>query len=178
MKPITKNDLNAIRGVDTPSVLPPKSQRIQKSTKSAKKKRHDPSDKSWQPLFLTHLALSANVSASIAASGVAAHIIYDCRKKDEAFAIQWIEAMDVAIDSLENEARRRAIEGVREVVYYRGEQIGEVTKYSDTLLIFLLKGARPSKYREYGTNKSDDSRTPVFVRAGRAPKVKLKGSAK
>jgi hypothetical protein len=33
-------------------------------------------------------------------------------------------------------------------VFYQGEKVGTVQKYSDTLLIFLMKGVRPEKYRE------------------------------
>ena len=50
---------------------------------------------------------------------------------------------------LEREARRRAVEGVEEPVgFYKGEPSAYVRKYSDTLLIFLMKGARPDKYRD------------------------------
>ena len=43
-------------------------------------------------------------------------------------------------DALEAEARRRAVEGVRKPVFYQGVICGWVGEYSDTLLIFLLKG--------------------------------------
>ena len=33
-------------------------------------------------------------------------------------------------------------------MYYKGEVVGTIRKYSDTLLIFLLKGALPEVYRE------------------------------
>ena len=62
----------------------------------------------------------------------------------EAFA----EARERAGDRLEEEARRRAVDGVPEPVFYKGKPVGAIRKYSDTLLIFLLKGARPEKYRE------------------------------
>ncbi len=70
----------------------------------------------------------------------------------EAFA----EAHEMACDMLEAEARTRAVEGTRRYKFYRGRPIldprtGEPYfehDYSDTLLIFLLKGARPEKYRE------------------------------
>ena len=38
--------------------------------------------------------------------------------------------------------------GVDEPVFYQGAQCGAVRKYSDTLLIFMLKARRPEKYRE------------------------------
>ena len=57
-------------------------------------------------------------------------------------------AREGAADTLEAEARRRAIEGVEEPVFHKGEQVGTLRKYSDVLLIFLLKGARPERYRD------------------------------
>ena len=36
----------------------------------------------------------------------------------------------------------------RPPVYYQGKEVGQIRKFSDTLLIFLLKGARPETYRE------------------------------
>ena len=38
--------------------------------------------------------------------------------------------------------------GVEQPVFYRGEIAGTVRKYSDVLLIFLLKVTRPNIYRE------------------------------
>ena len=46
------------------------------------------------------------------------------------------------------EARRRALTGVEEPVYYKGEAVDRTAKYSDTLLIFLLKAHRPEKFRD------------------------------
>ena len=49
---------------------------------------------------------------------------------------------------MEEEARIRAMFGVKQPVFYKGEVCGSVRKYSDVLLIFLLKGLRPEVYRE------------------------------
>jgi hypothetical protein len=57
-------------------------------------------------------------------------------------------AYEQAGERLEQEARRRAVEGTKKNVYYQGEPCGVNTEYSDTLLIFLLKGAKPEKYAE------------------------------
>ena len=46
------------------------------------------------------------------------------------------------------EARRRALTGVEQPVYYKGEAVGRIAKYSDTLLIFLLKAHWPKKSRD------------------------------
>jgi hypothetical protein len=50
--------------------------------------------------------------------------------------------------ALEDEALRRAYHGVEEPVFYEGVQCGSVTRYSDKLLMFLLKARHPAKYRE------------------------------
>ena len=47
---------------------------------------------------------------------------------------------------IEAEARRRAVDGVDEPVYYQGKEVGTVRRYSDVLLIFLLKGLRPQRF--------------------------------
>lgn len=65
------------------------------------------------------------------------------------YAQRFAAAHEQAIEALELEARRRAVEGVEEPVgWYKGVPGGYVKRYSDVLLIFLLKGARPEKYRE------------------------------
>lgn len=78
------------------------------------------------------------------------------------------EAHEDACEALETEARRRAVDGVEEPVFYKGAECGKVRKYSDTLLIFLMKGAMPTKYRERleitpSTKELDDA-----IRAGMA----------
>ncbi len=73
---------------------------------------------------------------------------YNWRKGDEAFATAWDEALDAGTDALEDEAVRRAHEGVEEPVFYQGEEVARVRKYSDNLLMFLLKGRRPERFRE------------------------------
>ena len=68
---------------------------------------------------------------------------------DPDYAEEFERAKKDAVDVLEAEARRRAVEGWEEPVgWYKGEAGGTVRRYSDTLLIFLLKGAAPEKYRE------------------------------
>lgn len=74
--------------------------------------------------------------------------VYALRLRDAEFRRRWREAVNKSVDVLEEEARRRAVIGVEEPVFHRGEICGHVQKYSDTLLIFLLKGMRPKKYRD------------------------------
>ena len=49
-------------------------------------------------------------------------------------------------DELERCAVERALCGTREEVYQGGQLVGYRTKYSSTLLIFLLRNRRPAQY--------------------------------
>lgn len=101
-----------------------------------------------QARFLEALAAYGNVTQAAKACGMARRTLYDWRREDAAFAAAWDEASELGANALEDEARRRAFKGTLKPVYQRGEKVGTVREYSDTLLIFLLKGAKPEKYRE------------------------------
>jgi len=107
--------------------------------------------------FLEDLAETGNVVLSAKMGNLDRRALYRLRKDDDEFRRAWDEAMEQAADHLEAEARGRALEGVgRQQITQRGEPIidpetGEQyveRVYSDTLLIFLLKGARPERYRD------------------------------
>lgn len=104
--------------------------------------------------FLSELAERGNVSDAARAAGVARTTVYEWREVDPAFAASWDAALDEAADTMEREAWRRAVEGVEKPVFgslgqgLGSGEVGRVQEYSDTLLIFLLKGAKPEKYRE------------------------------
>lgn len=108
----------------------------------------------WARGFLAHFALTGNQTASAAAVGIDRGTAARFRERDEAFAAACAEALEEASDHLEVEARRRAVDGWDEPVYGSGGkgegtvEVGAIRKYDSTLLIFLLKGARPEKYRE------------------------------
>ena len=104
--------------------------------------------KVWKPIFLAFLARNGNVTLSAQEAGIARATAYDALQTDKVFSQAWEDAMEQASDVLEREAWRRAAEGVDQPVFYRGEVVGHVRKYSDVLLMFLLNGARPDKYRE------------------------------
>lgn len=93
-------------------------------------------------------ATGGNVSKACQAIRIARSTAYDHKKNDADFSANWEETLDFGFDDLEQEARRRAFKGTKKPVYQKGECVGYVQEYSDTLLIFLLKAARPEKYRE------------------------------
>lgn len=105
--------------------------------------------KKKQERFLQHLAKTGKVLESAKAAGyVNTSMLHRLRKEDGEFARRWEEALEAAADALEDEAIRRAVDGVEEPVFYQGEVVGHVTKYSDALLMFYLRGIRPNKFRD------------------------------
>lgn len=98
--------------------------------------------------FLIDFAQCGNVLRSAASAGVDRRTIYGWQASDPKFKAMCDEALEDALDRLEEEARRRAYNGVREPVVSAGKLVTYVRKYSDTLLITLLKGKRPDTYRE------------------------------
>lgn len=96
----------------------------------------------------TLLQTGGNVARACEAVNIGRTAAYEWRKDDEEFSKAWDEAVEAGLDELEQEARRRAFEGTEEPVFYKGSECGYVRKYSDTLMIFLLKGGRPEKYKD------------------------------
>ena len=107
--------------------------------------------------FLAAFAECGTVTHAASAAEIGRSTHYEWIKTDERYAGAYEDAKEAAGDSLEAEARRRAVLGVSEPVYYKGEVVGHVQKYSDTLLIFLLKGAKPEKYRDSVNMNPDDA---------------------
>lgn len=89
---------------------------------------------------------SVTVSAKLAEIDRRSHYVW--KRDDEVYLKAFESARLMAAETLEAEAIRRAHDGVDEPQFYKGEICGHVRRYSDVLLIFLLKGAMPDKYKE------------------------------
>ena len=100
------------------------------SKKTLKKREKRGIDISWRPKFLELLARSLNVVLSANGAGVNRSTAYEQRRTDPAFAKQWDDAIQEAIERLEASAYERA------------------KNVSDTLAIFLLKSHKPERYQE------------------------------
>ena len=99
--------------------------------------------------FCAALAASGgSVTRACEAVDVARLTAYRWRDADPEFAKAWDEAKAAGLDALEDEALRRAFEGYDKPVVHQGVITDTVREYSDTLAIFLLKGGKPSKYRD------------------------------
>lgn len=97
-------------------------------------------------VFLATLRNTANVSAAAREAGLPRRSAYQLRDHDPAFREDWQQALEEALDDLEAELRRRAIEGVEKPVFYAGKPCGTIRTYSDQLGVFLLKCRRPEVF--------------------------------
>lgn len=99
--------------------------------------------------FLDALSKSGVRTAAQVVAGVAYTTVSSWRQNDPEFAVAYDEAMEFAADSLEVEARRRAVEGVESKKFDKdGKLLFTTINYSDTLLIALLKANKPDKFAD------------------------------
>ncbi len=103
----------------------------------------------YKRAFLAAFRETGNVRLACEVAKVGRSSHYRWLEEEPAYREAFDQAKLQAADVLEQEAHRRAVEGVEEPVgWYKGEAGGTVRRYSDTLLIFLLKGVLPDRYRE------------------------------
>jgi hypothetical protein len=105
---------------------------------------------SRQRRFLDALSETGSVTTAVEVAGTSRTRVYELRKADPAFATAWEEAEEIAADRLEDEARRRALKGVPEPLVSAGRLVRDddgqpimVQRYSDNLLLALIKAHRP-----------------------------------
>jgi len=101
--------------------------------------------------------------------GINPRTVYDAVKLHPKFADAMAVARRIAIERLEEEAHRRAVEGVAEPVFYQGEEVGTVQRYSDRLLELLLEANKPTKF---GREKRSGG-TPSGGEGGGGPAVQV-----
>jgi hypothetical protein len=120
-----------------------------------------------QRAFLAAYAATASVKAAAAAAKLAFVTHYDWMTKDATYRAAFAAVQDQAAQALEDEAVRRAHEGVKRPVMYQGQPVKTgrgrssrilyETEYSDQLLLALLKRFRPALYRERVTTEVSGS---------------------
>lgn len=98
--------------------------------------------------FLQHYVALCVIGDAATAAGVTRRTTERWRESDKEFSEDFKAAQQSVVEKLEKEAIRRAYEGYDEPVFQGGRLVGTVRKFSDTLLIFLLNGAAPAKYRQ------------------------------
>lgn len=97
--------------------------------------------------FLAAYALQGTITAAADAAGVnrRCHLQW---MQGEVYRKAFESAFEEFCEKLELEAIRRAHDGWDEPVYQGGMLVGVKRKFSDALIQFLLRGAKPDKYRD------------------------------
>lgn len=98
--------------------------------------------------FLTTLREGATVAGACKASKIGRSTAYRWRGADGDFAAAWDEAVEIGTETIEDELKRRAVDGWEEPVFYQGKAVAMITKYDTTALIFLLKARNPERFRD------------------------------
>jgi hypothetical protein len=104
--------------------------------------------------FLKALENGETVTSAAAALKINRPDLYRWRCDDAAFDEAWVSAWSFGADMLEEEAIRRAVEGVEKPVFRGGEIVGHVRDYSDSMLMFLLKARKPELFGSMGGKTS------------------------
>lgn len=94
------------------------------------------------------LSTAGNVAKASKAAGISRSAAYEHKTADADFSQSWDNIINEVADVMEEEVYRRGTKGVLEPVFYKGEMVAKIRKYSDRLLEFALKGKRPDVYRE------------------------------
>lgn len=104
----------------------------------------------------SEMTLSALIAALMANCGdlfdacrqarVSPMFVAQWRKDDKEVHQQVSEAERVGALAIESEAIRRAVRGVDKAVWYKGEECGTETVYSDGLMQTVLKARLPDRY--------------------------------
>lgn len=112
--------------------------------------------------FLAAFRATASVVKSAKAVRIARALHYQWLEDPE-YRKAFERAREEAVQTLEDEAVRRAYEGNLEPVFYEGEVVAHVLKYSDSLLMFLLRGWRPDRYNRDKVELSGVGGAPIAV---------------
>jgi hypothetical protein len=122
-------------------------------TPSTRKRYGGQSDKDLhQKQFLEAFAVSCSIQKAARYANVHRQTHYDWLAKDPSYPARFREAQERAGRTLEDEAVRRAKDGIEKPVLYKGRQVyvdGEPLyehQHSDTLLMFLLRAYDREKF--------------------------------
>jgi len=94
--------------------------------------------------------------------GIARSTAFTWKREDPDFAAAWAEAVEAGVDLLEQEALRRARDGVDRPVFQGGVCVGLVREYSDTLMAMLLSGRRAVYRRNYREEEAPEVLRIIF----------------
>lgn len=102
--------------------------------------------------FVAALAKTGNVESAALEARLDRAKLEEARRIDQTFSGEWEAAEKAATRTLEHEAWRRAVDGVPEPLIVEGKVVRDdhgrpvsIKRYSDTLLIELLRASRPKQ---------------------------------
>jgi hypothetical protein len=121
--------------------------------------------------FLDHLALKGDVRAACAGVGMSRTSAYLLRRRDAVFARGWQAALVLARAHVEEVLATRALDGVEEAVWFRGERVGVKRRFDTRLLLaHLARLDRATAADEAAAARFDETLALV---AGEAPDYDL-----
>ncbi|WP_267389468.1 hypothetical protein [Sphingomonas sp. GC_Shp_3] len=128
-----------------------------------RKARYDGWTPERQRAFIDALAELGSVKAAAKRINMSAEGAYYLRRQPgaESFRAAWTAALDHGVQRLADIAIDRATEGVADPVFWRGEIVGEKRKYSDRLLMFILRHHLADRYGGPGLAHGTRSRETI-----------------
>ncbi|MCC6482757.1 MAG: hypothetical protein LKF30_03695 [Sphingobium sp.] len=117
-------------------------------TPVARAARHDGWTAERQIAFIDALAEGGCVADAARAAGMSVRSAYRLRALPQAgsFRLAWDNAMEWAIQLLQDAVVSRAIKGVPVPHYFQGKKVGEHRRYDERLAQFLLRTRAPAFY--------------------------------
>ena len=114
--------------------------------------------------YLEALSTTPSMDDAARLAGVSRKTGYNYRAdlEDKPFQAALDVALRMGVQRAEAEGWRRGVIGWEEPVYQGGRLVGTKLVKSDTMLIFMLKGAAPEKYRERFEHMGKDG-APLFA---------------
>jgi len=131
--------------------------------------------------FLYTYSETGNITKTCRLTGLTYERVSKRRKTDPAFNDAFLEAKELAIDMLEDEARRRGHDGIEKKIFHMGICVDIVKEYSDGLLKFLLQSLRRDVFgvkQEITLPAVDTPPERVKDAESRAKLLKLVGTGK
>lgn len=98
--------------------------------------------------FIVALAQCGVLSHAANQVGISRSTIQFWRREHPEFEVRVRDALAEFAGSLEVEAIRRGSSGWDEPVYYQGTKVGSIRKYDSQIMIRLLEGHVPERYRQ------------------------------
>lgn len=103
-----------------------------------------------------------SMAKAATAIGVSRETLQNWRDDDKSdFARRFKDAQQHGADIIEDEAVRRAVEGVDKAVFHQGEVVGHHKEFSDGLMTLMLRGLRPERYNTERHEHAGPGQQPI-----------------